>query len=543
MDLRTSSGGPTNIEQVGPYIRWGRLGTRSLVVVAAEVRARPMVAIQAMVGTEAVPHLGPPVFPADALDQSPRGRNAAPDVRMLAVLYGRSSGFAYPARVMSQPMTEVPVAERLTQLFDALGIQQAHVAAGYGPHAAALASAYPERLTSLSLVCPGVFEPEAASALGGRVLYIHGDRGPSVAQVTRVIRTLSNARAVTLPEYFDALWSDAVADRPAEIGSTLLQFLHELTDTVSTPPTRLPEDVGECAGIRYQIRGNGPPLVLLPLNLARSQWEPLIDVLAEHYTTITLGGAFLGFVPNLEQRVRGGYGTVVREVVQQADPRPGETLLEVGCGSGATTRLLARLTHGANPIIAVDVNGYLLREAGALAQAEGLADGITFREDDAERLRLADDSVDVSLSFTVMEEVDADRMLSEMIRVTRPGGRIGIVVRAADMAWWTNLPLSPEQLARIAAAPSPGAADNGCADASLYRRFQSSGLRDLHVGPRLGTYRAEHGAEVLGGFTRMVLQNVDSADAAECRTILARAVDEKTLLWAQPFHCAVGTKI
>jgi ubiquinone/menaquinone biosynthesis C-methylase UbiE len=321
-----------------------------------------------------------------------------------------------------------------------------------------------------------------------------------------------------------------------------LEFLAHLSQTFSATSVRLPECEGECAGIRYRIQGDGLPLVLLPLNLARSQWEPLIATLAEQYTTITLGGAFLGFVPILEQRVRGGYGGVVRQVVLEAHPRPGETLLEVGCGSGATTRWLARLTAGANPITAVDVNGYLLREAAALADAEGLTDRITFREDDAEHLQLPDRSVDVSLSFTVMEEVNANRMLSEMMRVTRPGGRVAIVVRAADMAWWTNLALDPQQLARIASAPSAGAAAQGCADASLYRRFQSSGLSDLHLGPQLGTNRPEDGAELLSAFTRIVLQNVDPADAAECRTLLAHAVDENTLLWAQPFHCAVGTK-
>src|SRR5262245_50793355 len=113
---------------------------------------------------------------------------------------------------MNDATTEIPVAGRLVQLLDGLSIRQAHVAAGYGPHAAALAKAFPERLASLALVCPGVFEAESARALGSRVLYIHGDRGPSVAHVPHVTAALSESRAVTLLEYFDALWSDPVAD-------------------------------------------------------------------------------------------------------------------------------------------------------------------------------------------------------------------------------------------------------------------------------------------------------------------------------------------
>ena len=59
-----------------------------------------------------------------------------------------------------------------------------------------------------------------------------------------------------------------------------------------------------CAGISYRIRGAGPPLVLLPMFLAPSQWEPLAPRLSERYCTITLGGAALGAVAILESRGR-----------------------------------------------------------------------------------------------------------------------------------------------------------------------------------------------------------------------------------------------
>jgi hypothetical protein len=39
----------------------------------------------------------------------------------------------------------------------------------------------------------------------------------------------------------------------------------------------LPEGEGEVAGITYRVRGSGPPLVLMPLDLTPSQWEPLIE--------------------------------------------------------------------------------------------------------------------------------------------------------------------------------------------------------------------------------------------------------------------------
>ena len=87
-------------------------------------------------------------------------------------------------------------------------------------------------------------------------------------------------------------------------------------------------------------------------------------------------------------------------------------------------REIARRTAGSNRIIDVDINPYLLREATALAKREGLAARIEFRRGSAEAIPLDDASVDVALAITVLEEGDADRMIAELVRVTKPGGRI-----------------------------------------------------------------------------------------------------------------------
>jgi ubiquinone/menaquinone biosynthesis C-methylase UbiE len=72
-------------------------------------------------------------------------------------------------------------------------------------------------------------------------------------------------------------------------------------------------------------------------------------------------------------------------------------------------RGLAQHTRGTNRIIGVDTNRYLLREATVLAQQAGLADTIAFQEGHGHALPFPDQSVDVTLSVTVMKEVDADR--------------------------------------------------------------------------------------------------------------------------------------
>lgn len=93
------------------------------------------------------------------------------------------------------------------------------------------------------------------------------------------------------------------------------------------------EQEGEIAGISFRIRGAGPPLVLLPLDLSPGQWEPLIPALSR-YCSIILGGPLLGSVASLEERGRSGYMAVVRGLLDALAIQPGESVLEVGCGSG-----------------------------------------------------------------------------------------------------------------------------------------------------------------------------------------------------------------
>src|SRR5579859_194834 len=443
-------------------------------------------------------------------------------------------------------MTPAPpplrVDDRLGQLFQHLGIRRAHVGGGYAADAVSLVRAAPASVVSMTLVCSFRVPADPFKPLGTRLLFVHGDRGPGASTVPYALAALPEARELTLHDYADAAWSDAIAERGDEIAPALLAFLAELTQSEGLEPVTLRPGDGEFAGINYRISGSGPPLVLMPLTLARSQWDPMVPVLAEHYTTIVIGGAFVGIVPSLEERMRGGYHRVVRSIVEAADVQPGQSILEVGCGSGAVARWLTRFTAGANPIHALDVNDYLLHEAAAMTRSQGLSERITFEHGDAEELPIASDSVDVALSFTVMEEVDADRMLAEMVRVTRPGGRLGIVVRASDMRPWINLEVRPDLLAAAAAVPGAGAADLGCSDASLYRRFDTAGLRTVMLGPQLATDRAEESPDRLRQFTGRIALGLRAEDVSEFRTAVQRAVEQHSMLWAEPYHAALAIK-
>ncbi len=183
-----------------------------------------------------------------------------------------------------------------------------------------------------------------------------------------------------------------------------------------------------------------------------------------------------------------------------------------------------------------------MREARALARREGLLDRIDFGEGRAEALPLADGAVDVALSSTVFEEGDADKMLSEIVRVTRPGGRIGIVVNATDMPFWVNLPLNPALKAKVDAPGiiGGGAAPNGVADMSLYRRLSALGLRGLKCFPQMVS--VVPGSERIERYQQQIRATLTPAEAADFLEAAAAAERDGTFFIAQTYHCAVGTK-
>jgi SAM-dependent methyltransferase len=435
--------------------------------------------------------------------------------------------------------TELSVADRLVQLLDHLGIERAHFAARMLADVSGLVQAHPERVATLTLVCPPRVEPSALRALGARLLIIAGDQGRPAAMVRDAVKSLPEATVEWLPGYFSPPWADVVADCTTSVETALLRHVsmeHQREETAMHGNLQ-----GEVAGITYHSQGEGVPLLLLPLALAFSQWDPLLSQLSNRCRTVTVGGPDLGFLAILESRGRSlGYLSIIRHIMDVVQLQPGETVLEVGCGSGVLARWLARSTSHANQIIAVDVNRYLLREASALAKKEGLADLITFQEANAEALPFPDNHVDVALSFTVLEEGNADRMLAELVRVTKPGGRIAVMVRSLDVPWVVNVPLRPELKTKVQ-TPRGFVDEKGCADASLYRRFRRTGLTQVEMWPQhaasaqLDTPQAEfaHGA-ILGVLTAEETQAWHAG--------MTQAVADGSYLIAQPFHCAVGTK-
>jgi len=109
-------------------------------------------------------------------------------------------------------------------------------------------------------------------------------------------------------------------------------------------------------------------------------------------------------------------------LAEAADVRAGERVLDVAAGNGNVSLAAARRFAD---VTSTDYVPALLDKAAARAAAEGLA--MTFQVADVEDLPFADASFDVVVStFGAMFAPDHQRTADEMLRVLRPGGRLGL---------------------------------------------------------------------------------------------------------------------
>jgi ubiquinone/menaquinone biosynthesis C-methylase UbiE len=132
----------------------------------------------------------------------------------------------------------------------------------------------------------------------------------------------------------------------------------------------------------------------------------------------------------------GDYHIIAAMIVPMAEQladsielRAGEHVLDVATGTGNAAIAAARRLCG---VTGVDYAPSLLARARKRAEAEDLST-ITFKEEDAEELSASDGAYDVVLSaLGVMFAANQARAASELVRVVRPGGRIGLVNWSPD---------------------------------------------------------------------------------------------------------------
>lgn len=142
---------------------------------------------------------------------------------------------------------------------------------------------------------------------------------------------------------------------------------------------------------------------------------------------------------------------VGEELAEAVDVKAGESVIDVAAGNGNATLAAARRFA---EVTSTDYVPHLLAKAEARARAESLA--VRFRVADAESLPFGDAAFDVALStFGVMFAADHGRAAAELLRVVRPGGRIGLANWTADGFLGDVFRAIAEHSPPPAGAPSP----------------------------------------------------------------------------------------
>jgi SAM-dependent methyltransferase len=173
--------------------------------------------------------------------------------------------------------------------------------------------------------------------------------------------------------------------------------------------------------------------------------------------------------------------SMAEHLAEAADLAADSTVLDVATGSGngaiAAARLGCRVTG-------IDYVPGLLDRTRARAEAEGLE--IEFLDGDAEALPFADGEFDAVLSVVgVMFATDQDRAASELLRVTRPGGRIAL-------ANWTPSGFVGEMLETVGRhVPPPTGVASPLAWGTIAGlcHLLGAGLSELYVRPREFVFR------------------------------------------------------
>jgi SAM-dependent methyltransferase len=208
--------------------------------------------------------------------------------------------------------------------------------------------------------------------------------------------------------------------------------------------------------------------------------------------------------------------TISEDVVRRADPRPGQRVLDVACGSGNTALVAARRYC---EVTGIDFVPSLIEQARRRAATDGV--DADFIVGDAQDLPFPDASFDVVLSVMgVMFAPDQDRAAAELLRVCKPGGTIGIAAWPPDG--------SIADFFRVHAAYGEPPPDGlrppfrwGTREG--LQKLLGHGAHSLHTERRTTTmyYRSpEHAVEVLRtyfGPTMLALAELDEADQRSLR--------------------------
>lgn len=172
-----------------------------------------------------------------------------------------------------------------------------------------------------------------------------------------------------------------------------------------------------------------------------------------------------------EQMVPIVFGPWAEDLVDRLDVRSRERALDVACGTGAVTRVLAGRVGPEGQVIGVDLNPAMLGVASSLGLSRA-----EFREADAAQLPFGDSEFDVAVCQQGLQFVpEPEAAVGEMARTLRPGGRLGL-------ACWNSPAENPLAAAILASAEAVGWVEGAAGFSRAFSLGDAARLEPLLTG-------------------------------------------------------------
>ena len=215
-------------------------------------------------------------------------------------------------------------------------------------------------------------------------------------------------------------------------------------------------------------------------------------------------------------RIAAGMRESGDALVNELGITDGLAVLDLGCGDGTTALPAARL--GAD-VLGVDIASNLVEAGNNRAANEGLTN-CTFQEGDASNLQgIADDNFDLVVTiFGAMFAPKPFAVAKEMVRVTRPGGRIVMG------NWIPNDPTLVAQILKISSAYSPPPPEGFVSpmtwgvECNVIERFAAAGVSEAKVSFIRDTYNFNFPgspADLVGAFRQYYGPTMNAFEAAD----------------------------
>lgn len=160
--------------------------------------------------------------------------------------------------------------------------------------------------------------------------------------------------------------------------------------------------------------------------------------------------------------------------------RPGERLLDIGCGAGASTEALAKAVGPAGHVTAVDISPDLMEVARE--RLEGRAN-VTLLQTDAERADMGPPANALFSRFGAMFFDNPLAAFENLHAALVPGARAVFVAwREPARNQWASVPMTFSSEGLIPAAPPPGPGPFAWADTGVFRPLlEAAGFRDIRA--------------------------------------------------------------